>query len=74
MVFGGPGPHVVGRVLLWTGALMLILILTASGAGSDSWLGGPFDADEPDSGGGDVRACAAGGAAHLLVFFNTYGG
>lgn len=72
VVFGGPGPHVVGRVLLWTGALMLILILTASGAGSIlGWAARSTLTNLTLVAGMFVRALPVV-LLTFLVFFNTY--
>lgn len=72
VVFGGPGPHVLGRVLLWAGALGLILLLTASGAGSIlGWTARSTLTNLTLVAGMFVRALPVV-LLTFLVFFNTY--
>ncbi len=72
VLFGGPGPHLVGRILLWVGALAVILLLTASGAGSIlSWTARSTLANLALVKGMFVRALPVV-LLTFLVFFNTY--
>ncbi len=72
VVFGGPGPHVVARVLLWAGAVALILFLTASGAGSIlGWATRSTLTNLTLVAGMFVRALPVV-LLTFLVFFNTY--
>ncbi len=72
VVFGGPGPHLLGRVLLWAGALTLILILSATGAGSIlGWAARSILTNLTLVAGMFVRALPVV-LLTFLVFFNTY--
>lgn len=72
VVFGGPGPHVFGRVFVWAGALALVLFLTASGAGSIlGWAARSALNNLTEVGGMFVRALPVV-LLTFLVFFNTY--
>ena len=72
VVFGGPGPHLLGRVLLWAGAVALILFLTASGVGSIlGWAAHSTLSNLREVAGMFVRALPVV-LLTFLVFFNTY--
>lgn len=72
VLFGGPGPHVLGRLLLWAGAVALILVLTASGAGSIlGWATRSTLMNLTLVAGMFVRALPVV-LLTFLVFFNTY--
>lgn len=72
VLFGGPGPHVFARVLVWVGAVVLILLLTASGAGSIlGWATRSTLKNLTLVAGMFVRALPVV-LLTFLVFFNTY--
>ncbi|MFM9032832.1 MAG: hypothetical protein ACKOQ4_00825 [Mycobacterium sp.] len=72
ILFGGPGPHVPARVMLWAGALGLILLLTASGAGAIlGWSARATLTNLTLVAGMFVRALPVV-LLTFLVFFNTY--
>ena len=72
VVFGGPGPHVLGRLTLWAGAVGVILALTASGIGSIlGWAARATVTNLTLVAGMFVRALPVV-LLTFLVFFNTY--
>ena len=72
VAFGGPGPHLVARLVIWAGAVALILLLTASGAGSIlGWAARSTLSNLAEVGGMFVRALPVV-LLTFLVFFNTY--
>ncbi len=72
VVFGGPGPHVIGRVVVWAGSVAVILVLTACGAGSIlGWAVRATLKNLTLVAGMFVRALPVV-LLTFLVFFNTY--
>ncbi len=72
VAFGGPGPHMLGRLALWAGSVALILLLTASGAGSIlGWVARSTLLNLTEVAGMFVRALPVV-LLTFLVFFNTY--
>lgn len=72
VAFGGPGPHMLGRLAVWAGSVALILLLTASGAGSIlGWAARSTMLNLTEVAGMFVRALPVV-LLTFLVFFNTY--
>lgn len=72
VAFGGPGPHILARLMLWAGAVAVILVLTAIGAGSIlGWATRSTLMNLTEVAGMFVRALPVV-LLTFLVFFNTY--
>jgi hypothetical protein len=72
VAFGGPGPHMLARLAVWAGSVALILLLTASGAGSVlGWTARSTLLNLTQVAGMFIRALPVV-LLTFLVFFNTY--
>jgi len=72
VAFGGPSPHMAARLTVWAGSVALILLLTASGAGSVlGWAARSTLLNLTEVAGMFVRALPVV-LLTFLVFFNTY--